>query len=632
MLQQMRNVARSWVATIFMGGIALSFALWGIGDVLRGGSNDTNVATVGSRAIPVEEYQRDYKNMIKNAQTRFGELSPDQIKKLNIADRALQSLINEAAENDLADRLGLTVGDAQVTTAIRNNPAFIGPLGTFDRNTFLRVLNAYEYSEPAFVAYLRDGARRDQILSAARDGFEVPAGFGRALFAYLNERRAVQYITVPDTAIAPIPAPTDAQLKAFIADHKTAFSIPAYRAITYGEIGVDDVAPQMTVSDLQIQQEYDRRKKDPSFGYDIPEKRTVEQLNFPNDAAAKAARAKLDSGTSFADLAKSLKTAPIDLGEVTAESLGDRGAATFALPLDGVTQPLKNLSGYVLLHVTKIEPGSQKKLADVQDDIRKDLVNKLAVDRIANMADAYTEANSGGLSLSAAAKKVGMHVVHIPAVDANGLAPDGSKAPIPADADFRAQMNGAEIGQEGDPFQTKDGHEYVIDVDSETPSRLKPFGQVREQAAAMWTAEQKNKALAAKAQALAAQATKDNSLDGVAKSLGVTPKSSEALERDKPSGDLPASLIAKIFAAPPGSSVGGAVAKDDTYIVARVTGVRHPPAPVGNPEYEKFIGQVSAGTADDIATSLALAARDKNGVTINQKLVDQTTSSGNEGS
>ncbi|HEX3674764.1 MAG TPA: SurA N-terminal domain-containing protein [Rhizomicrobium sp.] len=631
MLQTMRKFSQSWAVKIMFVGLVLSFVLWGVGDIFRGGSNDTSVASVGGTKIDANTFQRDYKNLVRNAGVQRGaDLTPEEAQKAGLADRALQALINQTAIDRLTDHLGLVMGDAQISQAIRSLPAFAGPLGTFDEGTFQQRLQQYGFTEQSFIDAMRSDGIRQQVLSAARNGFTVPAGFGRALFAYMNERRAVQYVEVTDAALAPIADPTDAQLNAFIKQHPDRFSVPDYRAITYAVVGPEDLLGQVSVTDAQVAQEYDNRKTDPQYNYIIPEKRDVEQLNFKDAASAKAASAKIATGTSFADLAKSLGTQPISLGTVTASSLGDRGAPVFALPENGVTQPLKNLSGYALLHVSKITPGKITTLADVKDEITKFLKTKLAIAKAEDIANAYTDASSGGLSLQDAAKKVGMRVVRVPAVDQSGLAPDGSKANVPADPQFQSEMFKAEVGQEGDTFESKDGHVYVLKVESDTPSRLKPLAAVRQQATAMWLADARQKALAAKAQVLAAKAGKD--FAGVAQSLNATPKPSEALYRDKASGDLPVELVTKIFSTPPGSAVSGQSAKGDTYIVARVTGVMHPPPPMGDPNYLRFINEVSAGTADDIAQTVAQAERDKQGVTVNQKQVDQATGSGGEGS
>ena len=43
MLQQMRRLSKSWISSIFLGGLALSFGVWGIADIFRG-NTDTSIA------------------------------------------------------------------------------------------------------------------------------------------------------------------------------------------------------------------------------------------------------------------------------------------------------------------------------------------------------------------------------------------------------------------------------------------------------------------------------------------------------------------------------------------------------------------------------------------------------------
>ena len=47
MLQWMHRISTSWVASLFMGALALSFVVWGIADVFVG-MNTTALATVGA--------------------------------------------------------------------------------------------------------------------------------------------------------------------------------------------------------------------------------------------------------------------------------------------------------------------------------------------------------------------------------------------------------------------------------------------------------------------------------------------------------------------------------------------------------------------------------------------------------
>ena len=60
-------------------------------------------------------------------------------------------------------------------------------------------------------------------------------------------------------------------------------------------------------------------------------------------------------------------------------------------------------------------------------------------------------------------------------------------------------------------------------------------------------------------------------------------------------------------------------------IVARVTGVVHPPANEGGFMYQRFAGSVGSEAANDFEDSLAKAARQRLGVSVNQQQVERVT-------
>ncbi len=75
MMQQMRGFAKSWVSSVFLLVLALSFGVWGIGDMIRGGSTDTSIAKIGDVKIPPEQFQREY----RNAQRRMSREEGHQV-------------------------------------------------------------------------------------------------------------------------------------------------------------------------------------------------------------------------------------------------------------------------------------------------------------------------------------------------------------------------------------------------------------------------------------------------------------------------------------------------------------------------------------------------------------------------
>ena len=233
MLQQMRKYTKSWVASLFLGLLALSFGVWGIADIFRGNS-DTSVATVGGEKIPIDAFQRDYRNVTRDA-TRQGSLKPSQARAYG--QQVLDGLIDQTAMDDLLRRYKMTVTDETVSARIRALPAFVGPLGTFDHNQFLRIIDQAGYTEQGFVEYVRGALERDQLLGAAGAGLELPSGYAHAFFNYLNEARAAEYVVLPSGAAGAPPVPTDAQLEPYLAAHKDRFSTPEYREVTFAWIG-----------------------------------------------------------------------------------------------------------------------------------------------------------------------------------------------------------------------------------------------------------------------------------------------------------------------------------------------------------------------------------------------------------
>ncbi|MBV9418546.1 MAG: SurA N-terminal domain-containing protein, partial [Alphaproteobacteria bacterium] len=119
MLQTMRKFARGWISSIFLGGLALSFALWGIADIFRGGSS-TTVFTVGSSEASLPEFQREYHNALRNNQITAP--TPEQSRAL--AQSVLDRMMLRQALDNLTASLGVTASDARVRQDIQSSPVF----------------------------------------------------------------------------------------------------------------------------------------------------------------------------------------------------------------------------------------------------------------------------------------------------------------------------------------------------------------------------------------------------------------------------------------------------------------------------------------------------------------------------
>jgi peptidyl-prolyl cis-trans isomerase D len=629
MIQWMHALSKSWMATLLMGGLALSFVVWGIADVFTGGSTGS-VASVGGTDIQAQDFQRSYRNFVKNQGQQMGmEITPDMAQKMGLSNVALQQVISRTALDNETKRLGLTTSDPAVAQYVRGMSVFRGAAGTFDRPTFMQAIYQAGYSEEQFLNEIRANLTRDQLSMAVESNFVVPPTYAQAIFQYINEKRAVDYVVLSPENAGEIPTPSDSYLAAYLKTHAARYSTPEYRDAEYAFIGMADVTPSITVTDAQIQQQYNANKAT----YVVPEKRDVQQIEFKTEKEAVDARKQIAGGMSFDELAtrRGLKPAQTSLGTLAEADLPDpeRAKAIFATPVGEVTQPVKTgFGGWALARTTKITAGSNKTLEDVKEDLRKEVANQLAANKLVDIVNAFTDAKSSGANLKEAAQKSGMKLAHLPAVDATGKTPDASPAEVPADPEFLPALFRAEVGEDSDPFPTKAGSYFALHVNGVTPPKVKALDVVRAQLLVDWTNEERARLLTNKAKDLAARAAKEKSLDGIARELKATVQKSLALSRDTNDATFNAALVQKLFTTPAGGVNYGPLGVTGNYVIAKITGISHPPVNLREENFARGAAGLSQAMAQDLSVDLANAARTRQGVKVNQKMVSQITESG----
>lgn len=155
MVTKMRNAGKSIVGRIviglFFGVIALSFALWGIGDIFRGDTNPI-VATVGKSEIKVADLQREFNNNVNMMSRRFGqEITPAQAISMGMLNSSLGQLINQQLLSEEAGQLGMGVADEAVIARIQRNPAFHDASGKYNADSLRTRLRNANISEAEFI-------------------------------------------------------------------------------------------------------------------------------------------------------------------------------------------------------------------------------------------------------------------------------------------------------------------------------------------------------------------------------------------------------------------------------------------------------------------------------------------------
>ncbi len=346
MLESMRAATQGWIGRtimgLVMGLIILSFAIWGIRTDFSGyGAN--RLAEVGGEEISANAFRDAYQTELQRVERQAKRaITNDEAKRFGLDRQVLSRLIGDAAMNQEANALGLTVSDDDIAKTVASDPAFKGAGGGFDRTLFEQFLRDNGLTEKAFVQEQRGLIVRHELIDPLTAALQLPKAMLEAIHRFQTEARSVDFLILPAAAAGAIAAPPEGDLRKYFEDRKLGYAAPEYRSLVTLTLTPESVAKPEAVSDADAQKRYDEVKDD-RFG--TPEKRTIEQVLFTDEAAAKAARDKLDAGASFEDIVKGqgLSLTDVSLGTVTRSQLIDKDVAdvAFALPESAVSAPVK---------------------------------------------------------------------------------------------------------------------------------------------------------------------------------------------------------------------------------------------------------------------------------------------------
>lgn len=582
---------------ILLGLLIVGLAGFGIGNF--GGTTRT-VGSVGTAEITVDDYARAFDDERRRVAAETGTMPaiPDALAD-GMGDRVLARLVIAAALENEATRIGLSVGDATLRRELRAAPVFAGPEGGFDRDAYALWLDNRGMTADAFEADLRADLARGLLLDAVAGGVRPRPAYADLLLSLIAERRDIAWAPVAaDLLDAPVPAPTEDQIAAWYRDNAAAYTAPETRGVTFAALTPEAMIATMAVDEATLRDAYAAR----ADRYDIPERRLVERLVFPDAAAARAARDRLATGAAdFAALAaeRGLEPADIDLGEVRRGDLAPAAAeAVFGLAEPGVAGPVDSALGPALFRVNAILARRVTPFEDARDELARELLADRAEREIAGASEELADLLAGGATLEDLAAETAM------TLGTARLAAGEPASGIAADPALRAAAETAEPGDFPELQPLDGGGVFALRVDAVDPPALQPLDAVRDRVAADWRAAETARRLAERAAAL-----RDRLAAGADwAALGLTPRTIADATRDATPPGAPPGLVAAAFAAPAGAAglVPGPVPA-----LFRVTAVT-PPDP-DDPMLAALsdaLGQAGAqGRADDIARLFAEAAR-----------------------
>ncbi len=471
------------------------------------GASNAAIGSVGDREIGVRDYARAVSREMQAASAQLQQpVNFETARQLGLDQNVLSRLLASAALEGEAARLGISVGDAAVRDRLVTFPAFQGLDGKFDRDAYKLALQQEGLSEAEFEAKIRDETARTVIQDAAVSATASPAALDDTITAWATETRSFTLAELlPSDLPAPVAAPDEAQIKTYYDAHPAPYTKPETRNITYVWLSPEMVAGKVTLDDAALHKAYEARIDE----YVTPERRLVEKLVYPDEATAKAAKARFDAGEiDFAGLAKErgLELADVDLGDVAKEDLGAAGDAVFALTAPGVVGPIETEFGPALFAMNGILDAQTVTF----DEAREELAAEASLDQarrmIADESNTLEDLLATGATLEDVAKETDMELATM-AFDKT------SEEGIAAYPAFRDAAQAATAEDFPQLVPLDDGGVFALRLDSIDPPAVRPLDEVRDQVVADWTKDQTQAELKKMADDIAAASTDPAALE-----------------------------------------------------------------------------------------------------------------------
>ncbi len=624
-LAVLRKHSGSFAVKILMGLLILSFAAWGVGDVISPKSGERIVATVGDISIDAVEVERQAETDLRRMRELLGpRFDREQARAMGLYGAVLERIIREAVLDQSASRLGLLATDAEIRARIEATPAFRGPLGGFDRNRFQQVLQANAMSESGYIALLRRSIVREAMLESILAPVPAPKALAEALYRERGEKRAAESVLVRDAEQALPATPGENELAEFHKANAARFTAPEYRAITVARFDADDLARDAAVSEDDLKHAYEVRAGE----FDQPERRRLLQMVLRDEAQAKQAAARLAGGADFAkvavDVAK-MDAAAVELGALSRDQVpADLADAVFSLASGAVSAPLRTPLGWHIVKVAGIEPPRKRALAEVREALARDVAREKALDGLVGLANRFEDALGGGASIEEAAAGVGARLLKVAAMDSRGNGPDGkpvSGAGLPA-VDLLAQVAFATGEKSESPLtEMGDAGYFALRVDQATPPALKALETVRAEVVALWGTQKRAEKSKAIADALAQDVKGGQALKAAAEARKLNATQIPPVGRDGGKAISPAAAQALFALAAPGEI---ATAREpEGYRVLRLVSMQAADPALDAAGLDKLAQDTAQALAGDMHAALESALRSSLSVNVREGNLDR---------
>lgn len=465
MITKLRKAQDSWVAKIIFGLTALSFmSLFGISGWLNSTAGNPTVIKVNELKLTQQEFNFQLEQEIAMAKRLFGDEMPisEELRNAMVAGLVKKNLTNMVID-ETAKEYKIYVSDDLIRSIIFSQIQFIGEDGKFDHQRLKAFLSASNWTEQKYINTIRSDLKKQYLVSNPVKNFNTPAVLKDYIIKSESQNKIFKYIELANQDAEINREISNEEIEQFFQDFAGDFTNPETRDASFLVVSFTDLARNADVSDAEVAEYYQANLD----VFVTPESRNLLQMIFDNTDDANKAKAELEQGKDFYDVANQMAKQTkeeTELGYVSQNMLiGDLGQEAFAAKKGELVGPLSSEIGSHIIQVLDIKEGSKMDddLAKRQivDAVKKEKSYEYAYETISSIEDKI----GAGATLADIAKEF-----DVKAYKATGINDNGTATSFPQqltdtlqNADFIDAVYSYNKGEISQAVETNDGFIFV---------------------------------------------------------------------------------------------------------------------------------------------------------------------------
>ena len=380
------------------------------------------LAQVGDEEITVGEFRQVYLRQLQSYQAQSGgQITPEILRSMGIDRQLLQQTIDEYAALQEAQRVGVTVTDAEVRESIvtmapfQQNGQFIGEAA------YLQVLRSQQ--PPIAPGQFEEDVRRSLMLqrlqTAVTDWITVTDEDVKQEHIRRNERVRMSAISFRADDFREGVEATDEDVSALYEQNANDYLVPEKRRLRFVLIDIPELKESFAPSDADVQGYYDSNLDRYSEPVTLRASHILLRADEENaediQARAESIIAEARAGADFAELAQqhseddTTKEVGGDLGLIArGQMVPEFEGAAFELEQDEISDPVTSMFGVHIIKATEKSGGAIQAIDEVRGTIIDLLKQERAEARASALAQAMAAEVTEAAELDTAARRRGL--------------------------------------------------------------------------------------------------------------------------------------------------------------------------------------------------------------------------------